>query len=125
MAVQDPGLDIGYLTASADLSSSQFLAVKPYASADREVALESTGGLLILGILQNKPTTGQCADVRFVGISKAIYGGTVTRGQALMTNTSGQLITATGTNQVVAIALESGVINDIHAVFVCPNGQQS
>ena len=63
MALQDPGLDIGYLTASADLSSSQFLAVKPYASADREVALESTGGLLILGILQNKPTTGQHAQM--------------------------------------------------------------
>jgi hypothetical protein len=92
---------------------------------DDTVTLAGTGGESILGIVQNKPSTGQCADVRFVGISKAVYGGTVTRGQPLMTNTSGQLITATGTNQVVAIALESGVVNDIHAVFVCPNGQQS
>lgn len=124
MAVQDPGLDVGYLQASADLSSDQFCAVKVYASADLQVALASTGGEAILGILQNKPTAGQAADVRFTGVSKARAGNSYSRGAGLMTDTSGRLITATSTNVIVAIALEaSGAADEYHTVLVLGGAQ--
>ena len=109
--------------AGADLSSSQFLAVKLSTSADRQVVLESTGGVQIYGILQNKPTSGQVADVCLFGISKAVVGAAVTRGDRLMTNSSGQLITATSTNIQVAQALESATgSGQIISVFVTGGG---
>ena len=124
MAIQDPGLDVGYLQATGDLSAKQFLAVKVDASNSLQVILASTGGEAILGILQNKPTTGQAADIRVAGVSKAVIGsGGVTAGDLLMTATSGALITATNTNYGVAIALETGSSGDTRAVLVLPSGK--
>ncbi len=118
MALQDPGLDVGYVVANADLSASQFCAVK-VGGADLNVVLASSGGEAILGILQNKPTAGQAADVRFTGISKAKAGAAYSRGALLMTDSSGRLITATSGNHAVAMALEAaGGANEIRTVLV-------
>lgn len=106
-------------TAAADLSAKQFYAVK--ITAARAVNLASTGGEAIYGILQNKPTSGQAADVGLMGISKAIAGGTIAAGDYLMTDTSGKLITATSTNHRIAQALEAGVVNQIITVALGPN----
>ena len=106
MATESPLLHDGsQTTAAADLSSSQFYAVK--ITAARAVNLASTGGEYIYGILQNKPTSGQAADVGILGISKAIAGAAYSAGVALMTDTSGRLITATGTNHRVATSIEA------------------
>lgn len=118
MAIQDPGLDFSGVTAGADLSAKQFFAVK-ITGADLAVNLASTGGEAILGILQNKPTSGQSADVRFSGVTKAIAGAAYSRGAKLMTDTSGRLITATSTNNVVGLALEAAAgANEIRAVVL-------
>lgn len=123
MAVQDPGLDVGYVLANVDLSADQFCAVK-IGTADLNVVLANTGGEAILGILQNKPTAAQAADVRFVGVSKAKAGAAYSRGAGLMTDTSGRLIAATSTNVIVAYALEAaGAANEIHAVLVLGGSQ--
>lgn len=99
-------------------TSGQFLAVKQSTATDRNVILASTGGEFIRGILQNKPALGLAADICCLGISKAIAGATITTGQALMTDTSGRMIPATGTNHRVAIALEAGATNAIITVDV-------
>src|SRR3954471_8367514 len=101
MATEGPLIHDGsQTTAAADLSSSQFLAVK--ITAARSVNLASTGGEVAYGILQNKPTSGQAADVGILGISKAVGGAAFSAGAQLMTNTSGQLILRTSTNHCVA-----------------------
>lgn len=92
-------------TAAADLSASQFYAVK--ITAARAVNLASTGGEPIYGILQNKPTSGQAADVGLFGITKAVAGAAITAGAYLMTDTSGRLITVVTTSKRVAQALEA------------------
>jgi hypothetical protein len=106
MATEGPLIhDGGQCVAAADLSTSQFYAVK--VTAARAVNLASTGGELIYGILQNKPASGQAADIGFMGISKAAGGAAFSAGVQLMTDTTGRLITATSTNHRVATALEA------------------
>lgn len=116
MAIESTGLDHSVCTANADLSGSQYLAVT-VATNDFGVSLATVATTPIIGILQNKPTAGQAADVRFVGVSKVVAGAAYTRGTALMINGSGQLITWVTTNVAVAIALESATgAGDIRSV---------
>lgn len=124
MAIESTGLDLSVVTANADLSASQFCGVI-VATNDFGVSLATVGTAPILGILQNKPTAGQAADVRFSGVSKAIAGAAYTRGTYLMVNGSGQLITATSTNVAVAYALESATAaSDVRTVLLLNGGKQ-
>jgi hypothetical protein len=107
----------GNLVANSDLSSSQFLAVKQTATG-RAVDLANTGGENITGILQNNPVAAAAAEVCYTGFCKAKLGATVAAGAALMTDTSGRLITQTSTNAKVAVAHEAGVVNQIVLVRV-------
>ena len=121
MATEAPLIHDGaQTTAAADLSSSQFYAVK--ITAARQVNLASTGGEFIYGIVQNKPTLGQAADVGFLGVSKAAAGAAFSAGVALMTDTTGRLITATGTNHRVATSIEAATAaGQLIAVVLGPN----
>jgi hypothetical protein len=123
------------LPAAADLSSSQFLAVKVNSSGQAAVA--STGEFCA-GILQNKPGSGQAATVAYGGISKVVAGGNVTAGMTLAANSSGKLVNAAEAvvntsdaggatdaviaSNVVGIALASGVANDVIPMLVLMAG---
>lgn len=124
MAIETAGLDFSIAVANVDLSASQYCGVK-IGTADFNVVLASTGGENIVGILQNKPTAGQAADVRYCGVTKAKAGASYSRNALLMTDTSGRLITATSTNQAVAIAIEAaGGANEIRTVLLLNGGKQ-
>jgi len=111
----------GNLVTATDLSTKQFCAVKQTTTA-RTVALASTGGEAITGLLQNTPTAGEAAEVRFDGFSKALAGtGGFTAGDSLQTEAStGKLITKTSTNTVVAVAIETCAAGEIGLVRVLP-----
>lgn len=103
--------------------SGQFLAVKLSTGADETSTLANTGGEPILGILQNSPAQGDSCDVCEVGNTKAVAGAAITRGAQLMTDTSGRLITATSTNQVVGYAKTSaGAANVLFDAFIFAGG---
>jgi len=101
------------LIAAADLSAAQFKCIT--IDSNGKAALSGANANAI-GVLQNKPTAGQVAGVMVLGETKAIYGAAVTAGNNLMTDASGRLIPATGTNPVVGIALESGTADQIKTV---------
>jgi hypothetical protein len=63
-------------TLAGPSGSGQFLAVRLSTTADRTVLLASTAtaGVPVYGILQNKGSTGQVADVAIFGITKAVCG---------------------------------------------------
>jgi hypothetical protein len=63
---------------------------------------------------------GDRVDVIFDGVAEVVYGGTVTRGQPLMSNATGQAITAVpGAGvRIIGIALQSGAAGDIGSVIV-------
>lgn len=134
MAVEDPMLRDGNTIAAANYynpgtpllgpnGSGQFLAVRLSTAADNTSVLEVTGGVPIFGILQNTPNLGEACDVAFIGETKAVAGAAVTRGDLLMTDTHGRLITATSTNQVVGQAKESaGAAGVVFAVNLFAGG---
>lgn len=107
------------VTASANLSAKQFYAVA--LSGSGTVDLASTGGKAY-GILQNKPTSGQAADVCIFGVCKALAGsGGWTAGNSLKVDASGSLIaTSSGDANVVAVAIETASVGDIARVKVIP-----
>lgn len=103
------------LLAGADLSAKQYYAVK--VTAANTINL-SGAGENALGILQNDPTSGQVATVMVLGESKAIYGGVVAAGANLKSDAAGKLVTAGGTDAVIAVAAEAGNANEIHTVYL-------
>jgi hypothetical protein len=102
-------LDIGHLEAAADLSAKQFYAVKQTTSTALNLcsAVTDRG----LGILQDKPKSGEAGKVRRLGISKAITDGSGTAisvGDQLGPNASGKLVKVTTADRpVLAEALEA------------------
>lgn len=120
MATREAAISIT-LTAGADLSALQFRAIKVSTAADN-TALQAGAGENAIGVLQDKPTSGNVGQIDILGVTKAEYGASVTRGAKLMSNASGQLITATSTNHVVAEALESGASGEVHNVLLDRHG---
>lgn len=113
MAYEQPVALHGTFTASADLSGAQFLAVKVSGSNTVTKAAASTDA--VIGILQNKPASGQEAVVMTLGITKAVAGAAVAAGAEVMANASAKVITAAsaaGANRVIGIALEAAANAD-------------
>lgn len=102
MAYEVPGFGLGTLTAAADLSALQYRFVVVNASGD---IAQSTASGDVAGVLQNKPTLGEAAQVMTDGVSKVVAGAAVAAGAKVMSNASGQAITATATNKAVGMAL--------------------
>jgi len=108
------------LVAGADLSNSQYLAVK--VDANGKAALAGAGEDAV-GVLQNVPKAGEAATVMVLGITKAIYGATVTAGDKVMVDASGKFIPyaapgAGETNHVIGKALTSGAANEEGTVLL-------
>lgn len=96
------------IPAASDLTTGgtvnpQFLFVTVNSSG--QIALTGAGALSD-GVLQDKPNAqGVEGEVAILGVTKVVTGAAVNAGDALMSNASGQAITATATNYVRARAL--------------------
>jgi hypothetical protein len=79
-------------------------------SGAHQVGLATAAADDIVGVLQNKPqVTGMAATVGISGVTNVISGGTVTAGQKVASNATGQAITyATGTVCGVALTSSTG-----------------
>jgi hypothetical protein len=103
------------LIAAADLSSSQYLAVK--IDSDGKAALAGAGENAV-GILQTNPKAGFAGQVMALGQSYAVYGASVTAGNNLSADASGKLVPTAGTAAVLAVAMESGSADEVHTVIL-------
>lgn len=123
MATESPLFHDGsHTTADADLSAKQFFCV--FIDAANKVQLQGTTGSRVYGILQNTPTSGQAADVGFLGVTKAVAGAAITAGDQLMVDSSGRVITKTITSPLFAVgwAIEAATgANNIITIFANPS----
>ncbi|MDF1583889.1 MAG: DUF2190 family protein [Methyloprofundus sp.] len=71
-----------------------------------------------LGISALDVTEGATVDVVLSGIAEVKLAGTVVRGAKLTSNASGQAVTAVATNQVLGVAMMSGVAGDVVPVLL-------
>lgn len=88
--------------AGADLSGAQHRFV--VFSGGQIV--QAGAGVLVLGVLQNKPdAAGKSGTVAILGTAKIEAGAAFSQFAELMSDASGRAVTATSTNRVAAIAL--------------------
>ena len=123
MAYESPAIDLGTLTAAADLSSSQYYFVKLASATTVNVCTAITD--LPIGILQNTPTSGQVANVRIFGVSKASADGTITAGRWMGTSADSQAAGITPgsdtTQYVMGQAIQAASAGETFTMFLNPS----
>jgi hypothetical protein len=108
------------LQSGSDLSDAQYKAI--VLSSDGKCDLASSNAQAI-GFLMNAANSavGSYLEIASVGGgAKATAGGTISAGDELCVDANGDLIKAYSGNNVIAVALESAVDNDIFGVLVTP-----
>lgn len=124
MATEQPLFKVGTQLAGADLSALQYTFVKLNSSG--QVVAASVLGEKVFGVLQNKPTQGQPAEVTVIGVTKLVSSAAITAGDKLMTAANGKGATAATTGStIVGVALEtagSGAADIISAAINCLTG---
>jgi hypothetical protein len=102
--------------AGADLSAKQYFIVKQD-TVQETVVLASAATDVLVGVLQNKPKSGENAEVCLRsagGTSKIKLGGTVSAGDHLTADSNGKAVaTTTGADEVIGRALFDGVDGDV------------
>lgn len=89
--------------AAADLSAKQYYFVKISSAGKVDVCSAVTD--VPIGVLQNKPASGQMASVRIIGITKISSDEALTAGNAIGTSADGQAqIVVVGTETTVYLA---------------------
>ncbi|HEV8642067.1 MAG TPA: capsid cement protein [Methylomirabilota bacterium] len=114
-------LDTLTLIAAADLSASQYTLVRLSAARACNVASLATDSALV-GVLQNKPKSGENATVGYLGKTKVVAGAAITVGAILSTDSSGHAITVVSGAVAFGRALEAAGAADqiITAIMYAP-----
>lgn len=112
-------------TLNGPNGSGQYYPVVMSTANDRQVQLSSVTApstfAPVVGILQNAPGPGQAADVGIFGVTKAIAGLTITRGQLLqVSSTAGGYVTPylQGNGAPIGYAYESAVVGQVFTMFL-------
>lgn len=116
MAVEQRIYDMS-LDAAADLSDYQFhvMAGSGVFGCDLAGAADEDS----VGFLQNKPdTAGIAAEVRRVGISKAVCGGTIPVWSKVTPDGDGHIVVALTHERYVGLAMQVGASGRVIAVLV-------
>jgi hypothetical protein len=110
MAYQIEGDDFT-LEAAADLSTHQYKFV--VVDANGKAALAGDNGNAI-GILQNKPTAGQSASVKYEGPSKFVGAAAIAAGSKIGSNATGQgKLAVAGSHVVGTVLVDPGAAGQI------------
>lgn len=109
------------LEAAADLSGNQYAVMRVSAANKCNVASLATQSTIV-GVLQNKPKSGEFATVAFSGKSKCQAGNTITAGAPVTIDSSGRAIPVTSGNLEIVFgqALDAAAANDIFTVLLKP-----
>lgn len=102
-----------------DLSTRQYAGVQASITRDNAVRVASLVGITVVGVVQNKPTSGRVARVRTLGITKALAGGGITRGDRVDVGATGYFRTAVSSNYA-GIALETVVASGTFKLMLNP-----
>lgn len=110
----------GTLVAAADLTGSQFFAVKQTSATEVNLA---GAGEAIFGILMNDPNTGEAATCDTDGHSKAEAGAAVALGALVTPDANGRLITAIATDIVAGRATSvAAALGDVISIELLKGG---
>lgn len=128
MAYESPQINIGTLTAAADLSGKQYYFVKLASESTVNVCSAVTD--VPIGVLQNTPASGESAVVTVFGLSKVSADATLAAGDVIGTSADGQAQPLTvGTETTVYTcgqAITAGAAGTLQTAFInISNGRAS
>lgn len=123
MATQGAAILDLSMKANADLSAKQFFCVEMTAADTCDLVNAATDR--VLGILQNKPKSSEAAQVRCLGVSKAVSDGSGTAiavGDYVGADANGRLIKkGTADNAVLGLAMDaSSASGTVIRVLIIP-----
>ena len=97
MAWELQGFDCGNLLADASMADYQFHCVK--ATGNDQFGICSVDGEVFLGVLQDKPGSGEAGQIRMSGITKVVVGSgeTLVANQSWGVDANGEAKTVEGT----------------------------
>lgn len=108
------------LDAAADLSGKRYHWVRGSAAGQCNQASLATNSAL-LGVLQNKPESGERATVGYFGKSKITAGASVTAMALVTTNSSGRCVAVASGGMAGGRALEAaGADGEVISVLLFP-----
>ena len=96
--------------AAADLSAKQYYLVK--LDANGKVVVCAATSDVPVGVLQNKPTSGQAAEVLVCGVSKVSSDAAIDEGKLLKTSADGQVAAVTPD-----LAIDEGGSDTLTGIF--------
>ncbi len=92
--------------AGESMTASQYYIVQLSATGNIEIGEGATD--LLVGVLQNKPASGEAALYRFAGTSKVVASAAIAIGAFVTTTAAGKAVTTTTAgNHVIGRALEA------------------
>ena len=124
MTQRNPDLFLTF-TAGGAITGNRFVK---FGSGDRLIVQAAAATDAILGVSDLTSAQDENVDVCLTGIFPVTYGGNVTRGDLLTSDSSGRAIVAApaaGVNHRIAgIAMVSGVSGDLGSVRLSPGSVQ-
>ena len=108
------------LVANADLSGMQY--TMQVMSAGNLTDLQSVEGALTIGVLQNKPQSGEAGQVRIFGVSRVRAGNTIVQGQEFTSSVSGTATGVTSGDYAVGHAMTGVASGGIFKGFISHHG---
>ena len=106
-------------TAGADLSSSQYKLVK--ITGARTVGLCTATTDKPIGVLVNKPKSGEAAQVVVIGVTECVAGETLTAGDKLTVNASAKAVNdAPGAAPLMwfGTVLDGGAVDELVTILI-------
>ena len=117
MAYTQQTVKIGSLSAASDLSTKQYHFVKLASATTVDIVSASTDAPI--GVLLNKPGSGEAAEVALFGVVKVKAHGVLAAGNIIGTTSAGKAEAGPGATQFVCgQAIEASAANDIVTVFL-------
>lgn len=117
MAFEIPGFTLT-LEAGANLTTKQYHGVTVNSSGR---VVSAGNGADAIGVLQNKPNTGQAATIMVTGVSYIrVATGGLTAGDDVGMDADGAAVNAATTDAIIGIALETAAAGTFGAVLLRP-----
>ncbi len=104
--------------AAADFytTSKQFYVMK--LDTNSRAALAGAANASSIGLLQNKPKIYEAAEVRNLGISKAVCGGDITIGNKVTGDSDSKIVEAGSGEYYIGMAMETGADGRVISVLM-------
>lgn len=101
MTYEQPEFALSIVTA-ASFAASQYRFAKLDSSGK---VIVGTAGASSIGVVQNKPISGEVAEIVTAGVTKVVAGGAIAAGASITSDSTGRAVTVGGSDSISGYAL--------------------